>query len=208
MSTPDGFGVEPRVPGTPLEKIQDGAVVTRVSVDLTGRIAGRVSVTDGGGPGASMAVELGGQLTMNFVCAFHVQHVAGFIALARQARQGMAVDHSAAWPHARMENTVVARTVLTWTSAPTGTAERKMFPHPITGTRYPMVTLTLRPVTVNILDLVALDSVMDTMRRAHTLAVAAFADGPDAAANPLAPSWRPRGSRHHLRGAGWLDADH
>lgn len=199
-----GIASESRTPGMVVENV-GGAIITRVTLDLTGPITGKVSVFDAGGPAASMTVELGNHLTMNFISAVHVQHVAGFFALGNQARYGMAVDHSAAWPQARIAEGAMSRTVMTWTSAPTGTAERRQFSHPITGKVYPMLTLALRPITLNVLDLEALNSIVDTMGRAHAAAVSAFADGPDAVSNPLAPSWRPRGQRHHTRGDGWLD---
>lgn len=182
-----------------------GAIVTRVSLDLTGELAGKVTVTDAGTAGASLTVELANQLVMHFFSAYHVQHVAGFLALARQAGFGLAPDHSAAWPQAHNRTGGIARTVLTWTSAPAGTAERREFAHPISGKVWPLVSLTLRPITLTVLDRAALDSLLDLMGRAHAAAVANLPDGAEATANPLAPSWKPRAVAHRTIGEGWID---
>ena len=195
----------PRHETTPVPARTNG-VVTRLHITAAGEQAGTVRVIAPGTDAPALIVELPG-FTMQFLCCEQVQHVLGLVALARQARMGM--PERLAIPGLRSAAELAdMQSTLTWTRVPMGAATRSTFTHPITRTVTPCVTLSIDPVAITMLDTTAIETTVETMQRAHKLAVATFDDGYIYRHNSAAPSWTPRAAhRFAIRGTGWL-VDH
>ncbi|GAA1890267.1 hypothetical protein [Williamsia serinedens] len=195
----------PRHETTPVPARTNG-VVTRLHITAAGEQAGTVRVIAPGTDVPALVVELPG-FTMQFLCCEQVQHVLGLFALARQARMGM--PERLAIPGLRSAAELAdMHSTLTWTRVPMGAASRSTFTHPVTRNVTPCVTLSIDPVAITMLDTTAIETTVETMQRAHKLAVATFDDGYIYRHNSAAPSWTPRAAhRFAVRGTGWL-VDH
>ena len=97
------------------------------------------------------------------------------------------------------------QTTMTWTRVPMGAAAREQFAHPVTGTVFPFVRLTMPPLTFSLLDTTAIETMIEALQKAHKMAILTFKDGELFSTNSARPSWRPPAKhRYRISGTGWI----
>ncbi|WP_020109748.1 hypothetical protein [Nocardia sp. 348MFTsu5.1] len=197
-------GSRPEHIRTPLPLATNG-VVTNVHITACGEQEGRIKAVAEGTRLAMLQVDLQ-TVTMQFISCQQVQLVLGLFAYARQAKMGMATVHRLPGVMPRIQSSTDVQTTMSWTRNPMGTAHRETFAHPVTKKVYPYVQLNIAPLTFSLMDTTAIETMIDTMRKAHKMATVLFDDGHQFSRNSAAPSWRPPAENsYRITGTGWIE---
>ncbi|WP_433600386.1 hypothetical protein ACQPXH_00495 [Nocardia sp. CA-135953] len=177
-------------------------IVTTINAMLAGDQETAIDIIGAHGTDARIVLRWG-RIVMTFTSAEQVQMMLGLFGLARQCM----MDVLPRIPLPAVEESpfdVAALATITWTRTPQGAATIERMYHLALRRSISYVSLTVPPITFQILDQASLNSAIKALVHAHRLAVTVYPDGERYKRNPITDSWK---RAHHgslqRRGTGW-----